>query len=342
MPAIPFTRLIEELQLLYKPPHRRKSTWLKLRKVLHEFADLPGVRKTTDITPLTIISWVDIHRESRKPITNRSYLSAFHEAVKYAKKMGYLKVDPWEIRTDWITRDMEFSEEDEEDEDEACSGRHHPIEQIVAFLDLLDSDALLGGWFEARLQALAYTYALSGLRKNEALGLRKADVNLAGRIIRLKPVRRRTLKTRNSANPAPICPELHAVLSRWLPICDSAWLFPARGRKRRQKTDRPWLNGPPGQKALDEIKAAGTRSGIGNLTIQSLRRSIATHGRRMGLSLMDVRDLLRHTDARTTQAWYIENDAPSIADLADRISYRKILAPVLEQAETPLGGVSPN
>lgn len=319
MPAVAFSRLYSEMEVLYKPPHRRKSTWFKLRTVLREFQALPGVRRTSDITPVNVVAWVDAH-PNRQPITNRSYLSAFHQAVKYARTMGYLRVDPWDVRTDWITEDMGLAEEETEE-----TPRHHPIEALVAYLDLLDAEALAGGWFEARLQALSYTYALTGVRKTEALGLRVADVDLPGRLIDLKTRRRRKLKTRNSAQPVPIAPELHTVLSRWLPMCGSEWLFPARGRKVARKKSVPWLEGPRGEKALDAIKAAGVRAGIPNLTIQSLRRSIATHGKRMGLSLMEVRDLLRHKDARTTQDWYIEDDVPGITSIADRISYRRVL-----------------
>lgn len=321
MPAVPFARLISELEILYKPPHRRRSTWKKLRTVLREFQSLPKVRKTSDITPVNVVAWLDAHTD-RAAITNKSYLSAFHQAVKYAKTMGYLRVDPWDVRRDWVTPDVSS---DEDDGPRRQAPRHHPIEQIVAYMDLLDAEALAGGWFEWRLQAVSYVYALTALRAKEAVGLRKDDVDLAGRIINLKTRSRRQLKTRGSAQPVPIPPELHAVLSWWLPVCGSEWLFPARGRKKPREQTVPWIEGPAGEKVLDCVKAAGRRAGIPNLTIQSLRRSIATHGKRMGLSLMEVRDLLRHQDARTTQNWYIETDVPGITSIADRISYRKVL-----------------
>lgn len=334
MPAVAFSRLFSEMEVLYKPPHRRKSTWFKLRKVLQEFAELPGVRRTSDITPVNVIAWVEAHAD-RQPITNRSYLAAFHQAVKYATKMRYLQVDPWEIRKDWIHEDMGLEEDD--DPQPKASRRFYSVEQIVAYLDLLDAEALLDPFFGGRLQALSYTYALAALRKNEALGLLIPNVDLKARLIYLKPRRRRTLKSRNSAQPVPIAPELHAVLSRWIPVAQAVqpapgFLFPARGRKRPRKKVVAWLGGPVGEKAVDEIKAAGQRVGIPNLTPHSLRRSIATHGRRMGLSLQDMRDLLRHADIRTTLDWYVEEDAPAIAEIADRLSYRRALGRPAETA----------
>lgn len=336
MPAIPFVRLISELEILYSPPHRRKSTWKKLRTVLHEFRDLPGIRKTSDITPVNIIAWVNAHAD-RQPITNRSYLGAFRQAVKYAAKMRYLRVDPWEIRTDWIHDDMGL--DDRQTSEPKASKRFYSVEQIVAYLDLLDAEALLDPFFGGRLQALSYTYALAALRRNEALGLLIADVDLGARLINLKPRRSRTLKSRNSEQPVPIAPELHAVLARWIPIAasvqsSSGFLFPARGRKRPRAKVVAWLNGPRGEKAADEIKAAGQRVGIPNLTPHSLRRSIATHGRRMGLSLQDMRDLLRHADIRTTMDWYVEEDAPAIAEIAERLSYRRVLGRGAEPAHS--------
>lgn len=322
MAAVSFARLRVEMEALYKPPHRRISTWKKLRTVMQEFEAI-GVKRTSDITPVMIVKWVDSHLD-RAPMTNRSYLSSFHQAVKYAKTMGWLRVDPWSVRSNWINEDMALGDEDD-DEEISVSDRFHSIEEICALLDLLDAEAIVGGWFEMRLQALGYTYALTGLRKSEALGLKVGDVDLGRKVIKLKTRRRRKLKTKNSSQPLGIAPELHVVLGRWIPQCDSPWLFPARGRKVQRATTVPWLHGPRGEKALDQLKAAGQRAGIGNLTIHSLRRSIATHGKRMGLSLAEMRDQLRHKDVRTTQDWYVEEDLSGVQAIAERISYRRLL-----------------
>ena len=75
MPPVAFARFRSEILDLYRPPHRRQSTHDKMRKVLDEFRDLPGIRRTSDITPGSILSWIDAH-DYRKPITNYTYLGA--------------------------------------------------------------------------------------------------------------------------------------------------------------------------------------------------------------------------------------------------------------------------
>lgn len=309
MSAIAFSRFRDEVLALYQPPHRRKATWFKMRKVLLEFGDLPAVRRTSDITPSAILLWLAAHTD-RRPITNRSYLNTFRAAVNIAVKMQYLRVSPWAIRTDWIVFD------DLEDDPDELPGRHHSIEELVAILAQADADAICGNWHSMRDQALVYVYAYTGLRKLEALGLKLADVHLDKELIYLRGRRARRLKTKSSRRPVGIAPELRVVLERWIPNCESEWLFPGSRRKS------PWLHGSPGKKPLDRLKALGLRAGVPDVTIQSFRRSLATHSKRFGMGELEIRDLLGHTTVRT-QEWYLEDDAENIREAARKISFRQ-------------------
>lgn len=307
MPAVSFTRLEEEALALYAPPRRRKSTWFKVRCVLREFRELPGIRRSSDITPMAILRWIEAH-DDRSPMTNRSYLKTFQAVCTYAKKMGYLRVSPWEIRTDWITFDL-----DEEDEPEA---RHLSIDELRALLDQLDAEALAGGWLEWRLQALGYTYVHTALRAREALGLKLVDIELKRGVIRLRSRRRRKLKTRTSERIVGIPDHLRVVYERWIPQCGSEWLFPGVRRKT------PWMGGTSGKRPLDAIKAVAGRAGIEHVTIHALRRSLATHAARLGISRDERKDLLGHGSLRTGDDWYTEEDASNARDVAKRIRFR--------------------
>jgi integrase len=309
MPKVPFPRFAREILRLYQPPLRRRSTQAKMEKVLGEFAILPTVKTTYDITPAAIALWIRKHQD-RKPITNRSYLGSFRAAVNYGVKMAYIRVSPWSIRTDWIAFDDDEDDDLDERTDRFCS-----VPEIAALLDHLDAEAIRGGWVEGRLQALVYLYTFTGMRKSEALGLRVEDVHLADHFLRLRGHKARRLKTKSSARRIAIHPELATVLYRWTPRTGSDWLIPALRRRS------PWLHGSPGQKPLDHVKAAGTAVGIANLTIQALRRSLATHSRRFGLGPLQVRDLLGHT-SETTQAWYLEDDLAGQRAAIGKIDYR--------------------
>lgn len=306
MPAVTFARFRSEVLDLYRPPQRRKATLAKMEKVLREVAEL-NVRRTSDLTPGLICRWLERHAD-RRPATNRSYLGSLRAACNVAKKLGWLRATPWDVRADWIPAD-------DEDDAEPLAKRHLTVLEIVRLLDQADAEAIRGTWQAGRLQALVYTYAYTGLRKAEALGLLTAEVDLVDHAISVRGRRSRRLKTRSSRRRVAIHPELGVVLARWLPRTECEWVFPSIRR------ESPWLNGGTGYRALDHVQALAGRAGIDGVTIQSFRRSIATHARRFGLGPLEVRDLLGHSSERT-QEWYLEDDLADQAVAIAKIDYR--------------------
>jgi len=306
MPPVTFARFNAEITMLYSPPQRRKATLAKMTKVLAEVADL-GVRRTSDLSPSLIVRWLAAH-DDRRPATNRSYLGSLRAACNIGRKLGWLRATPWDVRADWIPTD-------DEDDAEPLPRRHLSVLEIVRLLDQADAEAILGTWQAARLQALVYTYALTGLRKSEALGLLVADVSLPELSISVRGRRSRRLKTRSSRRRVAIHPELSVVLQRWLPRTECEWVFPSIRR------ESAWLNGTTGYRALDHVQALAGRCGIEDVTIQAFRRSIATHARRFGLGPLEVKDLLGHSSERT-QDWYIEDDLDDQRVAIGKIDYR--------------------
>ena len=182
-------------------------------------------------------------------------------------------------------------------------------------MDQADAEAILGSWPAARLQALVYTYAYTGLRKAEALGLLTAEVDLTDRSISVRGRRSRRLKTRSSRRRVAIHPELGVVLQRWLPRTECEWVFPSLRR------ESPWLSGGSGYRALDHVQALAGRAGLVGVTIQAFRRSIATHARRFGLGPLEVQELLGHSSPQT-QSWYLEDDLDDQRIAIGKIDYR--------------------
>ncbi len=98
-----------------------------------------------------------------------------------------------------------------------------------------------GSWEGARLHALAATVAYAALRRDEALTLRVADVDLVAGLLAVSDRKRR--KTPASAATVPIAPELAAVLAAWLPRCGSIHCFPGV-RRRGPWTGKAWTHVP--------------------------------------------------------------------------------------------------
>jgi integrase len=306
MPAVTFARLSEEMLAIYSPPHRRPATLKKMRRALAELASA-GCVKSVDLSPHLLTRWAAEHTD-RKPISSASVLISIRAVCTYAKKMGYLRVSPWDIRKDWLPME-------DDSEDEPVQVRHHSITQVRAVLDLAEREAAPGGWSEARLYALIATYAYTGLRKMEALGLKASDVDIAEGIISVKSRRRRRLKTRSSAAPVGIPAELAPIIDIWMRRSGSEWVFPGK------RGVCPWVGGSPGHKPLDQIRALGDRAGVKGLTIKSFRHSLATHMKRWGCGPLAVKDQLRHGDVKT-QSYYLENDLADLRETASKISYR--------------------
>jgi len=310
MPSIPYRRFTSEILDLYRPPLRRLATYLKMRKVLAEFGDLPGMRSTRDISPGSIVRWISLHQD-RRAITNRSYLGSSRAAVRIAAKMGWVQTSPWELRSDWIPA------EEEGDDESPPPPRHLDLAEVGRLLDRADAEASTGDWKSRRLQALIYVYLYTGIRKNEALGMRLADVDLPREFLWIKPNRKRRLKSRASRRKLAMHADLVEVLRKWIPVCGSEeWLIP--GMRRRG----PWLTGLIAYRPLAAVKELAARAGISHCTIQALRRTLATHGRRWGWGPLELKELLGHASEQTAE-WYLEGDLADQRAAVARITYRR-------------------
>lgn len=305
MPAIAFAPFCDQLIALYGPP-RAKKTRAKLRQVLGEIRAIRGVRRTSDLTPATIQKWMDSHPD-RKPITAHSLLRSLRKACSYAKTMGYLKVDPFDFRSpsEWLLID---EADDVEDFD-----RHRTADEVSRLLALLDREASLGSWESGRLKALVYTFAFTGMRKMEALGLKVADVDLPNRTIFIRTNEKRKLKTRGSGQPVGIAERLAVALAEWMPRTGCGWLFPGK------TLAGPWLFGGPRFRPLDQVKAAGERAGVPGLTMLAFRHTIGTLAEGADLGELELQRWLRHTRRRTQDAYRKKGDIAVIHGTARKI-----------------------
>jgi integrase len=282
---IAWNQFTTEVLALYTPPIRRIATFRKMRQALEEFSAVCPT--TADLGPATIARWVVLH-QSRRPESNLSLLRTLRAACTYGMLCHYLEANPfdWRSPTAWIDWDVE-----------ELPPPVHSGEEVDRVLTVADAEAQAGCWRAARLRAVVYAFAFTGARRRELLGLAVADVDLVAGTITIRTNRRRGLKTRKSAARLPIAAELGNVLAEWIPLTGSEWLFPGVRRKA------PWLEGPHGDKALDQVKALGLRAGVPGLTIQSFRHTFASLSEGWGIGELALQRILRHTRIRTQRAY---------------------------------------
>lgn len=293
MPSIPYSRFKAEVEELYQDPGTARKTYLQMRQVLREFAEV-GLARTSDMDELAIVRWKKAHPD-RGPWRTRSLLLTWRAATNIALAKRYLRVSPFAVRK--LDRWVSPSEPD--------TVRHHSLRSIGLVMTHLQGRSGLT-WEDHRLFALAATVAWTGVRASEAHHALASDFDLAGGVFIIDS-RRRRLKTKASGQPVAIPAALGGFLEAWLPSCGSTWAFPGSRRKA------PWLGGSPGRKPLDRLKAEALAVGVEGFTFQSLRHSWATHAEGpWGLSDPQIQRNLRHTTIRTSKQSYRHADLPNL------------------------------
>jgi integrase len=304
---VPFARLRREVLQLYRSPSRRSTTRAKIRQVLDEFT--PLCRSSSDLDPGAISDWLALHPE-RTAATHRSLLSSLRAICRYGRWKGYM-ANPFEFRpfNEWLPADeVEQAEE---------FSRHRTADEIRRVLRRADKEAKGRDWQALRLRAAVYCWAFTGAGSREILGLRLADVDLERRIIAVRSHHRRRLKTGARAARLAIPRRSLPVLVDWVARVrptGSDWLFP------HLYLSGPWLHGPRGRKALDQVRQLGERAGVAGLTILAFRHTVGTLSEGWRIGELGLQRLLRHS-LRKTQRAYRHHDAAQLHGEAAKIRY---------------------
>jgi integrase len=305
MPAIIWRQFAAEVLSLYAPPIRRPGTYRKTAQVLRELGAL--CRRSDDLGPPKIAAWLQRYPD-RAATTRLALLRTLRPVCTYGAAAGYL-VDPFLFRKprQWLPASALIIPE--------CDfRRNRTAGEIRSILDLADSEALDGRWEALRLRAAVYSWCFTGARKNEILGSMVADVDILKGTFFVRPNDKRPLKTAASAAVLPLAAPLAAVLAGWMPHCGGPWLLPHKFRRG------PWLHGPNGGKALDQVAALGRRAGVDGLTILALRHSFGTLAEGWGFGELLLQRLLRHTSVKTQRS-YRHQDLEQLRCAASAIRY---------------------
>ena len=300
MPAIRFDTFVTEVLNLYKPPERGIATYRKMRQVLGELQAL-NLKTTRAFDDQAVIRWKAAHPE-RSTWTVRSLLLSIRAAANIALTKKYIRFSPFDVRPleQWVQL-----------EDPGCV-RHHALTTIGVVLSHLARRST-ESWQEHRLYALAATVAYTGVRAGEAQHAWVEDFRLDDGILEISPRRRK--KTRASAQPVPLPRDLATILQAWLPLAQSTFAFP--GSRRTSA----WVQGSPGYKPLDKLKAAALEVGVRGFTFQSLRHSWATHAEGpWKLTDPEIQRNLRHTTIRTSKLHYRHADVANLKLIGEQVS----------------------
>jgi integrase len=315
MTNVTIARLLEDVRKVFSPPRRAKATRKAICQVVREIGELPSVEGTADIRVRTIAEWMDAHPQ-RSAIRTKSLLAAFRTACRYAVVEGYIDRNPFEFwnASEWVREDYKAPAA------KPTPVRHRSVEQISRVLALADARAEIGGWMDKRLRALVYLYAFTGMRAAEGFHLAVDEVHLAERFVHIKSKPGWSPKTVESAKPIGLNETLRDVLSGWLPETGSYWAFP-------QLRDRAkcWTGGGPGARPLDHVKRLGEDAGVPGLTIIGFRKTLGTLAQEIGISELERKNLLRHTDVKTGD-YYDEADVEISRRTVAKIPFHPRLA----------------
>lgn len=142
--------------------------------------------------------------------------------------------------------------------------------------------------------------ALTGCRRNEILKLRREEVDIEGRCLRLSD-------TKTGAQIRPCGKAVLDILSDQLASHDSEWAFPS------PKIDGPMVNIRKPMQKLCELAE------FDDVTPHTLRHSYATVAHELGYSELTIAGLLGHSLGTVTSR-YAHHVDHVLADAADKVS----------------------
>jgi len=323
--AMPWEKFKAEVLALYAPGQCAAGTARQMAAALELAGSVAGedgepmVRTTADLTVALIARIVATRPPEHAPHTTWNLLRKLARACNLAVRSGRLRVSPFALKPvkKWVAVPPP-------------AGKRHlsraELGTLLARLAAEEGDGRKGWklWKARRIRAMVAVAAHTGLRASELFRLHVEDVDLAARIIHVRPRGPSgRLKTANSAAPVPMPAALVPIVEAWLshrldPPCfpppeQVPWLWPGcRGRG-------PWTAGPPGAKPLDVLKAVAGRAGIAGVTWQALRRSLATHLEAAGLGGAMIARILRHTE-EVDRKYYRHADADNLRGAVEGFS----------------------
>lgn len=316
---IPWADFRREVEPIYQPPSVSRATAAKVRQVLNEL-DALALTSTADLTPALVARYIASRPANQSAFTLHGMLGWVRTFCQYAETAGFIRVSPFRLRklSKWVRLPSLQT-----------TPRHFSREQIRAVMTILASDVeQKRGWAQWKCRRDLIAVAIVshvGCRKSEALRLQVQDVDVANRILYIRP-HGVNLKTAASEAPIPIPEALVPYIQEWeahrldspvghpVPL-DCPWFVPTTDRKAA------WVSGSLKGRALSRLKAAAARAGVEGMTYLSLRHSWATHAEYFGLGPSAIQRVLRHTSPEMARKHYRHADLPNLRQMTSGIHF---------------------
>jgi len=300
---------IEELLLTkYLDSSSAIATYRKHRQVFAMLRELaPDPARINDRTILDFKARL----ASRRAATINSLLRTLRTQLRTLKREEIITRNPFDNHR-WMER------KDPKTKAEYLGNTSHlTVREMLALLRQADTEWEFADcksrWRAQRLRALVYALLYTGLRKQEALGLKREDVDIDRNLIWIQDNEFRRLKTESSAQPIPICEQAQDVLRDWRSANAGVCFFP-----RIRDPNQPWMGGDCRYRPLCQLAKLGNRAGIQKkVTFLKCRHSFATLLHYLGFTAEQIARLMRHSNTQT-QTSYIQTDLEQLNEMRSR------------------------
>lgn len=170
---------------------------------------------------------------------------------------------------------------------ETLAGRFVPRAERARLFRVASAHPTVG----VRDRALFGLMLGSGLRRSEAVALRREHLHLDESVLRVAGKGGRTRRV-------PISEPVRIALTRWLALlpADFEWIFPRISRGGKFAVDRP----VSGAGVAELLRRRTQQEGLDRIRPHDLRRSCATDALEGGADLLAVQQLLGHASPTTT------------------------------------------
>jgi hypothetical protein len=330
---VPWSQLRTEVLALYEPPSAQPATLRQMSQVCREL-DALGLEWASDLDDQAIARWIAAHKDDprRGPQRAESLLRCIRRIVTIAKRKRYIQVNPFKVKTfgTWINAKAQPKRR----------GRlSKSREEIQAIREAAGRRALTGTWRDKRARVFTEILTFTAFRSDTARHILARNVDLVNRTIKIEPHGKWRPKTIGTGRTYAIDEPLVSILAEWLPICGAdpfaprdsqtgVWLLPGRPGRN----GKAW-KGSQNYMPIDYVRAIAREAGVGDMTAIGFRKSLGTNAKVMGLSGLERRELLGHSDEKTGESYddeRVETMRPAVAKIVS--FYAPARAPAQAQA----------
>jgi integrase len=181
------------------------------------------------------------------------------------------------------------------------TARGEPKDRVLSAAELQALGTVIDASEAVMAAAAVKLIALTGLRREEACGLRWSEIDLTGCCLRLE-------STKTGRSTRPIGKPGRDLLQS-LPRLSEEWVFPNRNNTRRAELKA-------------SIAALFDASGLKNARSHDLRRTFGSLAADEGYGDATIAELLGHSRRGVTQRHYIRRPDAALVAAADRMSRR--------------------